>query len=949
MQAPKEQAMDFIQFDRRDPYVRLSFFIIIYSLAIAIGMRFVTQPEGLSVVWPASGIALASLLRGSRKEKRIIAALIFSINLIANLITGVSLLPSLGFATANLLEPVLGVWIIHRWFGDKITFERLSDFIGLITTALAANALTAALGALVPFWAYGSLFSNTLITWWILDGASILILTPLFATLDTGGSILAPLDPGRRPETLFWLIALSISTYFIFGVSDMDIYLEPRPYMLFPLFAWAALRGSPRSSAIITLTATLVALVCTALGLGAFPLGGDTVRERMISVQGFFGVTSIVMLMLSSSATEAKSANEKISRSEARFRSLIEHGGDAITLLDASGKIVYEDPTVAKLTGFRIEERTGKGGLDNVFPDDVETIKQSLAQVMSQQNVPLTIEFRSVRKDGSIWWTEGTATNMLRNPNVQAIVINYRDITERKRLDAERQSLYQRLDLATHSARMGIWDWNIVTNELIWDDRMYELYGLQPGQFGKAYEAWRQGVHPADVEYCDRAVQSALRGEQEYDIEFRVIYPDETLRYLKAYGSVTRDLHGKPLRMIGVNFDITERKVSEVALRESEEKFRMLFENMTTGFALHEMIYDDLGKPINYRYLAINPAFEKLTGISANALLGKTVLDLMPHTEDYWIQTYAKVAETGEPISYENYSRELRKHYGTWVFSPRKGQFAVIFSDVTERKQAEEDRMRLLTELERKNKELESLVYVASHDLRSPLVNIQGFSKNLQKYTGQISELMTTASSLDELRAASSLIFTERIPRALQFIEAGSAKMDALIDGLLRVSRAGRVQLRPAEVDMQSLFQTILNAIAYQIESARAHVEILQPITNCYGDKNLLSQIFSNLIDNAIKYRSNDRPLEIRISSERDARFARYAIEDNGIGIAEENRDKIWEIFHRIGENSSIPGEGLGLTIAVRIVERHGGKIWVESKPGVGSKFLVELPAAAQT
>ena len=144
---------------------------------------------------------------------------------------------------------------------------------------------------------------------------------------------------------------------------------------------------------------------------------------------------------------------------------------------------------------------------------------------------------------------------------------------------------------------------------------------------------------------------------------------------------------------------IRKRKMYVVAkLEESEHKYRLLFENMTAGFALHEMIYDEQGNPADYRFLEVNPAFEKLTGLSAAAILGKTVKEVLPNTEAYWIEQYGAVAGTGEPLAYQNYAGELGRYYDVWAFSPGKGLFAVIVSDISERKEAE-NKLRLMAEV----------------------------------------------------------------------------------------------------------------------------------------------------------------------------------------------------------------------------------------------------------
>jgi signal transduction histidine kinase len=193
--------------------------------------------------------------------------------------------------------------------------------------------------------------------------------------------------------------------------------------------------------------------------------------------------------------------------------------------------------------------------------------------------------------------------------------------------------------------------------------------------------------------------------------------------------------------------------------------------------------------------------------------------------------------------------------------------------------------------------------------------------------------------SVDEVREA----FAVAIPQALRFIHAGVVKMDSLLSGLLRYSRLGRVALNTQPLDMDALLAGVVQALRFQTEQAGASVK-LEPLPGCQGDPTQIGQAFSNLIDNALKYRDPARPLSIGISGRVENGRAIYAVADNGIGIAPEHQTAVFEIFHRLDPNASA-GEGLGLTIAQRSLDRQGGKIWVESRVGVGSTFFVALPA----
>ncbi len=249
----------------------------------------------------------------------------------------------------------------------------------------------------------------------------------------------------------------------------------------------------------------------------------------------------------------------------------------------------------------------------------------------------------------------------------------------------------------------------------------------------------------------------------------------------------------------------------------------------------------------------------------------------------------------------------------------------------------------VLNELKYKNDEMEQLIYVTSHDLRAPLLNIQGFSKELEKDIEKILQHLDESSTPSEVKEKLSDTLKVDIPDALRFILTSSSKMDRLLSGLLRLSRMGRTAYFIKLLDMNKLISNILATNEYRITEKKVtfHVEKLPP---CRGDMDQIDQVFSNLIDNSLKYLNRDRKGVISISGRNESGHIVYCLEDNGLGIEEKDTEKIFEIFYRHDPGNSIVGEGLGLSIVRKILGRHGGKIWVESEPGKGSKFFVSLP-----
>ena len=418
------------------------------------------------------------------------------------------------------------------------------------------------------------------------------------------------------------------------------------------------------------------------------------------------------------------------------------------------------------------------------------------------------------------------------------------------------------------------------------------------------------------------------------EIQYRVRRKDGEWRWVQSRDTIfTRNHEGQVTQILGILHDVTESKQAQDALRESETKYRELFENMTSGFAVHKMIYDDQGKPVDYRYLEINPAFEKLTGVPVDVLLGKTVKEIMPNTEDYWIETAAKVAMTGEPIAYTNFSSELDKYFDTYLFSSEKDTFAVVFNDVTEKIKAQEEVQKLneelkerVRELESSNDELTQFTYTVSHDLKSPLVTING-------YLGYI-----------EQDARSGNI--ERLQKDTQRIQEATNKMQALLTELLELSRIGRMMNEPEDIPFDGIVADALDIVHGQLEVNRVAVHTQPNLPIVHGDRQRLTEVLQNLLDNAAKY-MGDQPdplIEIGQLGEEDGNLI-FFVRDNGIGVAPQYHERIFGLFNKLDAESE--GTGIGLALVKRIVEFHGGRIWVESDFGQGSTFYFTLPSVS--
>jgi len=269
--------------------------------------------------------------------------------------------------------------------------------------------------------------------------------------------------------------------------------------------------------------------------------------------------------------------DERIARAwragQGDFRTLIERSADALTLLAADGTILYHNPAADALSGFPPVDRAGEQALGLVHPDDVEGVGRALDELRrAASGERVTVQFRFRHRDGSWHWGEATGTSLLGEPSVRALVINQRDITTGRRAADTLRESEQRLALALDAARLGVWDWDLVSGRVTWEGHHASLFGLADDEFDGTYEGFERCLHPADVAALRAALEAARDGRHAFRHEFRVVWPDGSVHWIAARGDFSYDAAGKPVRMGGVVMEITERRRAEEERQHAREE-----------------------------------------------------------------------------------------------------------------------------------------------------------------------------------------------------------------------------------------------------------------------------------------------------------------------------------------------------------------------------------------
>ncbi|MCB0805438.1 MAG: PAS domain S-box protein [Bacteroidales bacterium] len=383
--------------------------------------------------------------------------------------------------------------------------------------------------------------------------------------------------------------------------------------------------------------------------------------------------------------------------------------GKAIIITDQHDKITWLNPAAESLTGYQQQQLIGKPlGTIIRFTDHHPGKKTFILseQVFKKRKVALHPDtFHFVKSNGKSFSVSAIATPLNSNRDESGgLVLAINDIFEITETPFDGDKCFKAL-LANRSAGIGIWDWDIENNTIVWDDKMYALYGLQPGEFGEAYEAWLNGVHPDDRESSNEISVRAVKGEADYHTEFRVLWPDGSTHWLKADGQVFRNDAGKPVRMVGVNYDITERKLAEEGLRQSQATIEAFYDSAPFLMGIAELDGD--------KTVAVsgNRSTAEFVNFNRESLPGKTGLELgnPKEFERMWVEQFKRCMSEREP-SYFEYEYPHRNgsiwlgSTASYIGTGKSGnpQFSFVAENITDRKKAEQtlrDRELLLNEM----------------------------------------------------------------------------------------------------------------------------------------------------------------------------------------------------------------------------------------------------------
>ena len=624
-----------------------------------------------------------------------------------------------------------------------------------------------------------------------------------------------------------------------------------------------------------------------------------------------------------------------IKEAELRLRLLeraMEASFSSISIADAGktdNPLIYVNPAFERVTGYGRDEVLGRNAR---FLHGKETDQPGLNEIRAVLCEGRAGEalLHNYRKDGTPYWNDVRIAPV---HDEQGRITHFigisDDVTERRQIgDALRKS-EERLRRSQSYANIGTWDWNIQTGELICSELIGTLFGYPESGQEISYKSYFNNVHPDDRQQLTDAIDACVQQGAEFNIEFRCVWPDGTVRWLLERGDVVRDADGTPLNMLGVVQDVTERKLAELKFLEKQARL-VIFNHIIENVADAVITIDPAGTIGSF-----NPAAEKLFGYNAAEIIGRNVNLLMPEPYRSEHDQYLARYMAGQPAGIIGKQLELKgQHKDGTVFLlelavtameiDQAKYFAGILRDISERKQYEQAIIAARDEAELANNAKSEFLSSMSHELRTPMNAILGFGQLLQ-IDDSLNE--DQADYVDEMLKAGRHLL-ELINEVLDLARIESGNINLSLESL---------PCAELITECLALVKPIAQVQGISINTAAIGDYLIR------ADRTRLKQVLLNLLSNAIKYNRPQGSVSIQVTVQDG--FVRMAVSDTGYGIPAVRQQELFQPFARLGaEATAIEGTGIGLTISRRLMEMMGGSIDMQSEEGRGSTFWIELP-----
>jgi PAS domain S-box-containing protein len=629
----------------------------------------------------------------------------------------------------------------------------------------------------------------------------------------------------------------------------------------------------------------------------------------------------ITLLVFRPLANELERRSKQLQDSEARFRSTFDNAAVGMALVGLDGGFLDANESACNLWGYPKEELLRKTFQDLTHPDDLTLDMNYLNEMLHGERQSYQMEKRYYHKDGHTVWAQLNVSAVYEGKSVKYFISQIQDVTLRKRAEMQLIESEERFRTAFNTAAQGMALVGVDGHYLQVNKALCDLLGYDESEL--LQKRFHDVTHPQDLAEDERYLPLNLSGKlDDFQREKRFVHKNGSVVWALLTVSTVRAHDGKVLHFINQIYDITERKRSEAILQASEERYRTMIETMNEGVVLQ----DSEG-----RIIMGNTQAENALGLSRDEMMGRSSVDprwrairedgsTFPGTEMPAMVTL----RTGQ--GRRNQMMGVHKPSGELVWllvntSPLAEGVIATFTDVTQLKTVNTLLEQRAAQLEQSNRDLQDFAYVASHDLQEPLRMVSSYVQLLEK---------RYKDKLDD--NAKEFIY---------YAVDGAKRMQQLVNDLLSYSRVASQHKLQKEVSVEKVLGKALRNLEFRIGETKAKIthDRLPSLT---VDETQLVQLFQNLIGNALKFCKGQPAIHVGLGEQGD--MWRFCVRDNGIGMKAEELERIFKPFQRLHSREEYEGTGIGLSVCRRIVERHGGRIWVESELGKGSTFFFTLP-----